>query len=449
MSNATLPTAPRRRRWALTAAVLLLAALAWWLLGFVIPHQTERFYLLVPPVSLALLAVHAVEPWREARTQARFMLAAFGLLWLGAAGFSLSVGMSTFPDNPLLALSLPATAAWAYIIFAFLILAMALRGLCRAPLLWLADRTRLRRAAPYAIDALLMLLLLPLLLAVIYIHRFKVPNVPDDVQFAGWPRESVSFPTADGLTIRGWFFPAKAPSPRTLLLCHGLGANRSAITSYREVGAALDANVLMFDFRGHGDSDGHTVSFGYWEKLDVLAAIRYLRTQRPDQAREIVGLGISMGTASLIRAAAEVDPPLDAVILDSGYASAEEFTDSVLNFLPPRARPPVLFAGLPAASLSAGCRLPEVRSIDDVARLRAPVLFIHASDDELIPSSHSERLHIAAVAPKALWLTGPGGHGSSFFQAHSEYLRRVADFVRTKGEQADAVPAGQPSARGR
>ena len=70
--------------------------------------------------------------------------------------------------------------------------------------------------------------------------------------------------------------------------------------------AACAANVLLFDFRGHGESDGHTVRFGAGERRDVLAAVAYLRERRPGQARQVVGLGVSMGAATLTLAAAEV-----------------------------------------------------------------------------------------------------------------------------------------------
>ena len=72
---------------------------------------------------------------------------------------------------------------------------------------------------------------------------------------------------------------------------------------------ALAANVLLFDFRGHGDSDGHTISLGRHERLDVLAAVHYLRAQRAEQARTVMGLGISMGASALTHAAAEIEPP--------------------------------------------------------------------------------------------------------------------------------------------
>src|SRR5262249_23127655 len=145
--------------------------------------------------------------------------------------------------------------------------------------------------------------------------------------------EPVAFVTADDFTLRGWFVPAaEGPSSRTLVICHGLGAHRSLFLPYPAVGGALQIDVLLFDFRGHGDSDGHTVGRGCDERLDVLAAVSYVRTERPGQAEEVLGLGISMGSSGLIYAAAEVDPPLDGVIVDSGFASASDLTDSVLRF---------------------------------------------------------------------------------------------------------------------
>src|SRR5206468_2460369 len=147
------------------------------------------------------------------------------------------------------------------------------------------------------------------------VHRYKVANLTTPKDEFQRPYEDVAFQTADGLTIRGWFIPARrTSSSRTLLICHGIGANRSNFLSFTMVADDLQAHALIFDFRGHGDSDGHTVTFGHREQLDVLAAVDYLRTQRPEQCRELIGLGISLGSSGLIRAAVEVEPPFDALI---------------------------------------------------------------------------------------------------------------------------------------
>jgi pimeloyl-ACP methyl ester carboxylesterase len=277
--------------------------------------------------------------------------------------------------------------------------------------------------------AVLLGLGIPYLLSILYVHRFKVPNAKTPADYAGRSFEDVTFPTDDGLTLCGWFIPAEEPSERSLVICHGLGANRSMFLPYLGVGQVLRANVLMFDFRGHGTSDGHTVAFGGLERLDVLAAIRYLRTERPEQAREVIGLGISMGAASLTLAAAEAEPPLKAVILDSGFARAAELTDSVLAAFPDAVRPWLTLPGIPLASLHAGCWLPGVRPVDRIGALRAPVLIIHAAGDLLIPPAHAQRLYERAAEPRSLWITSSGGHGAALFGAREEYLRAVRQLL--------------------
>ena len=256
-----------------------------------------------------------------------------------------------------------------------------------------------------------------------------MPNPERPAALADRPFETVSFETTDGYTLSGWFIPARSPSSRTLLICHGMGANRSAFLSHLPVGDALHANVLMFDFRGHGDSEGHTISFGDREQLDVLAAIRFLRTQKSEQSRQLIALGVSMGAASLTGAAARVEPPLDAVVLDSGFAAAGELADSYLGWLPHCLRPILMVPGMPLLSLDAGCRLDDVRPIESIGRLRAPVLVIHSRDDRLVPVEHAERLYAAASAPKVLWIVDAGGHGGAI-RSGDEYVRRVAGWAQ-------------------
>jgi fermentation-respiration switch protein FrsA (DUF1100 family) len=203
-----------------------------------------------------------------------------------------------------------------------------------------------------------------------------------------------------------------------------------------KVADALEANTLIFDFRGHGGSDGHTVTLGYDEKDDVLAAVAYLRRERPRQARELVGLGISMGAASLARGAAEAEPPLDAVILDSGFASAVDLTDSILALFPEALRPYLTATGVPLACLHAGRDLTELRPEEAVSRLRAPVLILHADRDGLIPVEHAHRLFARAAEPKTLWVAPTGWHGSALHGDLPHYLSAVKRLVERTGGPA-------------
>ena len=190
-------------------------------------------------------------------------------------------------------------------------------------------------------------------------------------------------------------------------------------------GAACAANVLLFDFRGHGESDGHTVRFGAGERRDVLAAVAYLRERRPGQARQVVGLGVSMGAATLTLAAAEAQPPLDAVILNSGFAAAGDVAEHLCGWLPPAVRPLVAAVAAPLASLDAGCWIPGIRPEEHVRWLRAPVLVVHARGDRLVPVAHAARLFNRAAEPRALWLPNTGDLCSAI-EHPAGYLEEVA-----------------------
>ena len=262
----------------------------------------------------------------------------------------------------------------------------------------------------------------PYLLALTYVHRFRIPNLETPAAIIGRPAEAVEFVTNDGVTIRGWFIPAKSTSERTVVICHGLGGNCTQFVGMIAIADLLDSNALLFDFRGHGGSDGHTVTMGHFEKHDVSAAVNYLRTVRPGEARQIVGLAVSMGTSALVLAAAELERPLDAVLLDSGFASAIDLTDNVLGFIPAAVRPWLTTLGIPLASLHAGCHLPDVLPEDCIARIRAPVILTHFEHDPLIPAAHAARLFARAAEPKALFVAPAAGHGGALFAVGTPFL---------------------------
>jgi pimeloyl-ACP methyl ester carboxylesterase len=269
------------------------------------------------------------------------------------------------------------------------------------------------------------------------VHRFKVPNVADPLTFHGREFEEIAVTSADGARIRGWWIPRLAGrasdgtrGERTLIICHGIAANRSMFLPFVEVGDWLDANVLMFDLRGHGDSDGRTVTLGYREKDDVLAALAYVRREKPNASREVIGLGISLGAATLAQAAPLADPPFDAVILDSSFTSSREMTGSVLNAFPPSTHAALTWLGLPMADWHAGCPMMSVCPEATIDQLRCPVLFLHSRGDPLIPSDHSIRLHARAVEPKRLCVFALNGHCDAFFAQREQYRAEVREIEK-------------------
>jgi len=260
------------------------------------------------------------------------------------------------------------------------------------------------------------------------IHRVKIGNAADLGYYADLPIESVAFETEDGLTISGWFLPEEG-SDAAVVICHGSGANKGNFIGFLTVLHTQGYSGLIFDARGHGDSDGHTSTFGLFETADVRAAVDWLKRERPSRAHHIFGLGSSMGAMTLVRAAAQ-DERIEAVVLDSCFASAPLLGHQHGERLPVLG--PVL-ADLVLASMSlhAGGSMWEVDGVQAIAELSPrPVLLIHGEDDFVIPPDNMDKLYEAAREPKYKWL-GPGLHSNILTADFATYQRRVRDFFDT------------------
>lgn len=283
----------------------------------------------------------------------------------------------------------------------------------------------IRVGVPILRGSLTMLIFAPLFFGSL-VHRSKIGNPRDLGPYAGLGIEPVTFPTADGLTLSGWFWP-EPRSDAAVVICHGLGANKGNFIDFLSVFHGSRYSALIFDFRGHGDSDGHTSTFGLDEVADVRAAVDWLKRHRPRESRHVYGLGSSMGAMSLVRAAAD-DPRIEAVVLDSCFVSARTVAHDHLGRIP--------FVGdalaelaLSALSLHAGCDLDALDARPALATFAPrPVFLIHGKDDVLFPPRHLDLLFAAAHDPKHRWL-GPGPHSNILSTEPIEYQRRVIDFL--------------------
>jgi fermentation-respiration switch protein FrsA (DUF1100 family) len=171
-------------------------------------------------------------------------------------------------------------------------------------------------------------------------------------------------------------------------------------------------NVLIFDFRAHGESGGQLATFGDRERRDVLGAVRWLRANHADAARQIFGVGASQGAAALIAAAADDSDEgraIEALAVYGTYDSLPSLTRSVSQkyFFPPL-RQLLIHVGLPVASAQTGSNLTAFAPAQLVADVwPRPILIIHGRRDEIISFDHGESLYEHAYQPKySLWLDG-------------------------------------------
>ena len=119
--------------------------------------------------------------------------------------------------------------------------------------------------------------------------------------------EAVQIPAADGVTLRAWFLPSRSqpPSPAAIVF-NGNAGNRAYRSSLAAALGGLDLSVLLFDYRGFGDSDGSPTERGLYE--DARAVRRYLAGRSDVRADRLVYFGESLGTAVAVRLAVEHPP---------------------------------------------------------------------------------------------------------------------------------------------
>ncbi len=218
------------------------------------------------------------------------------------------------------------------------------------------------------------------------------------------PHEPFKVTTRDGVALRGVHL--RNENDTLLIYCHGFLSSKNFIAVPRFVELlAEDADVIAFDFRGHGESEGAS-TLGERELLDIDAVLDYARGF---DYRRILLLGSSMGGAAAIRYGAS-SPDVAGVVTIGAFARGEfsfaagralKFFDWQVTHSVVRAarRTRVASIALPSAP------------IDVVQRLSPrPLLLIHGRLDPLVPVRHAHELYAQAREPKKLIVIPRGSH---------------------------------------
>ena len=210
--------------------------------------------------------------------------------------------------------------------------------------------------------------------------------------------------SSDGLRLAALFVAPPGPPRGALLVCHGAGSRKENHLLMAEQAAARGLAALVYDARGHGESEG-TMDAGGWH--DVVAAAETLR--RESGAPWLAGRGSSMG-GFLLLLAARGRPALFrslALLCPADPGSLLAGLERLDRGLGPSS------ADVPSGGRfdSAALR-PFLETVDlvEAARGLSRVLLAHARDDDAVPYAHSARL-AAALAPPTRFITlDAGGH---------------------------------------
>ncbi|HSP08974.1 MAG TPA: alpha/beta hydrolase [Candidatus Dormibacteraeota bacterium] len=233
----------------------------------------------------------------------------------------------------------------------------------------------------------------------------------------------ISFKTSDGLTLRGWWIPGTRE--QTVVMVHGLSNNRSE--GFDKAGYLHQAgyNLLVFDLRGHGQSDGSGSTMGYREPADVSAAVAEARSFSPGP---IALIGYSLGAAVAVEEAA-VNPHVTAVVEDSGFSSVGDVFLARFGEVTHLPNTPWAAALVGFAQMDIGTSLWNVQPVAMAARLHKPLLAIVGTEDTIVPPGEGLALFNAATGPKQLLEVRGAGHVQAYDTENELYKRTVLDFL--------------------
>lgn len=293
----------------------------------------------------------------------------------------------------------------------------------------------------------LLLVLIAAVLAITGLIAFGQLLVQPAQQSVGTPPASlnalsITIPYDHEQHSAAWFAPG-LPGAGAVLLLHGLRSDRRQMLARAHDLAERGLAVLLIDLPAHGESGGANMQFGRADSLAVQAALHFLHQQLPDEKIGIIG--VSLGAAATTLAMPESQAQASAVVLESMFATLQEAALHRMQtqFGSPLGRllTPLLLWQLP---LRFGFSAKDIRPIDQIAQLGAPVLIAAGTADLSTPWPETLRLFAAAAEPKQLWAVEGAGHVDLYDYDRAGYTAVVFPFLVQHLSQSTALP---PTAR--
>lgn len=222
----------------------------------------------------------------------------------------------------------------------------------------------------------------------IYLPIRNKPNIDD---YAVKGLDEVHFKTDDGLTLYAWYKPAR-PSFPTLVYVHGNAGHIGYRVPIAEAFIHLGFGVFLLEYRGYGGNPGTPHEQGLYK--DGNAAIQYLKGQGV-LLNQMILFGESLGSGVATQLA--LNHSVCAVVLLSPYTS---MTDLARYHYP--------WVWLKPWD--------RFESLKKISRIKAPLLIIHGTKDDIVPIQQARALYSRANEPKQMYEFQDAGHNDLISQ---------------------------------
>lgn len=229
----------------------------------------------------------------------------------------------------------------------------------------------------------------------------------------GFPRipyEDVHFIAIDGIQLHGWFVPF-SESARVFIVSHGNAGNigdRHEMAEY--ITRQFQASVLMYDYRGYGQSAGEPSESGLYSDLRGALAYVHSRGYSPDS---VYLIGQSLGTAVTVDAASQ--ERVGGLILEAPFPSVRAVARYYAFSLP--------VDYLLSSRFDSASKIPQIR---------VPIAVVHGKRDPVIPFDLGQHLFEAAVGPKKFFSVDAEVHEGALMALGLEQTKQLREFLFNK-----------------
>ena len=257
---------------------------------------------------------------------------------------------------------------------------------------------------------LTLVAVLVVLTAIVYIFQDRVVFIPTREMVLSpneinLPYEEDYVVVDSGQRIHMWYFPVEGAAS-TVLFCHGNAGNISHRVYTAQFLTSLGVNLLLFDYRGFGQSEGRPSEAHVY--ADARAAYDWLIRKKQAAPNSIIIFGRSLGGAVAVELATQVE--CAGVVVESSFTSAREMGKIMLPWMPDWAMKRFSF-----------------ETEQRISQVRCPVLVTHSPDDDLIPYEMGRRLFAAAPSPKE-FIQLSGGHNDRVYYDSNIYVNGLQKF---------------------
>jgi len=236
----------------------------------------------------------------------------------------------------------------------------------------------------------------------------------------------------DGLNLVATYLKHEQPSKKIAIVLHGFATNHAPMSgAARLFYEKFGFDVLLPDLRGHGDSEGHYIGFGWHDRIDLLGWIDLI-IERFGEDVELLLFGVSMGGATVSLASGETLPDnVKLIVSDCAYSNMNSIFGYHLKRKYKLPRFPVITVTSLICRLKAKYSFGEGCVKEQVSKSTTPMLFIHGSEDQFVPTHMAYDLYQSASCEKEILIINGADHAASYQTDSLRYVEALEQSINT------------------